>query len=277
MTLPATLFAGLLDDAALFPPGSASMAAAVPAHRQLKARWGAPVGPFVVPSSRLGELAEHADGDPLGIALICPAAELPDALGTVASIPGLRLETVEVPVVADATAARDALRRLDGALPATVGAALELPRTPQRDGVIAALAGTRYRAKLRTGGVVPEAFPDDEELAAGLAACVRAGVALKCTAGLHRPVRHVDPDTGFSHHGFLNVLLAVDALLNHAPVARDWLAENDDRCLAEALRGWSPRRVGVARAVFTSFGTCSVAEPLEELVRLRLLPALAAA
>ena len=31
------LFDGLFDDAALFPPGNAPMAAAVPAHRRLRA------------------------------------------------------------------------------------------------------------------------------------------------------------------------------------------------------------------------------------------------
>ena len=30
----------------------------------------------------------------------------------------------------------------------------------------------------------------------------------KCTAGLHNAVRHRAADTGFEHHGFLNVLLA---------------------------------------------------------------------
>ena len=38
------LFTGLFDDAALFPPGDAPMAAAVPAHRQLRARLGDLVG-----------------------------------------------------------------------------------------------------------------------------------------------------------------------------------------------------------------------------------------
>ena len=38
------LFDGLFDDAALFPPGDAPMAAAVPAHRQLHERLGRLVG-----------------------------------------------------------------------------------------------------------------------------------------------------------------------------------------------------------------------------------------
>ena len=60
------LFAGLSDDAALFPPGDAPMATAVPAHRQLRAQLGGLVGHFVVPAVRLGELSEHlGDGEPV--------------------------------------------------------------------------------------------------------------------------------------------------------------------------------------------------------------------
>jgi hypothetical protein len=39
------LFDGLFDDAALFPPGDAPMAVAVPAHRELRAHLGGLVGP----------------------------------------------------------------------------------------------------------------------------------------------------------------------------------------------------------------------------------------
>ena len=77
--------------------------------------------------------------------------------------------------------------------------------------------------------------------------------------------------TGFRHHGLLNVLLAVDAQLNGAPVVRDWLEESDAGCVAVALRTWSPERVSGVRAAVVSFGTCSVSQPLAELVALRLL------
>lgn len=278
-TVLQALFADLLDDAALFPPGDASMAQAVAAHRELRARWGAPVGPLVVAASRLEELLGHADGEPLRLAVISPPGDVPAALSVAGSRRRLRLrlESVELPVIADAASARDAVRLLDRTLPARVSAALELPRTGERNGVLAALAGTRYRAKLRTGGMVSEAFPDTAELAAALQDCVRAGVPVKCTAGLHRAVRHTDPVTGFRHHGFLNVLLAVDALVNGAPVARDWLDENDATCLAVALRSWSTERAARVREAFISFGTCNVTEPLADLVGLRLIPARAAA
>jgi hypothetical protein len=154
-----------------------------------------------------------------------------------------------------------------------VPAAVELPRSAARDEVLDVLAGTGHRAKLRTGGVRAALFPSPEELAATLAACVARGVALKCTAGLHSAVRHTDAATGFAHHGFLNLLAACDALAAGEPAAaaERWLRQDDPGVL---VGDWSPDRVARARAVFTSFGTCSVLEPVDDLVRLSLLPTL---
>jgi hypothetical protein len=269
------LFTGLFDDAALFPPGDAPMAAAVPAHRELRARLGDLVGPFVVPATRLDELvAELADGDRVPVSLIAAAGTLAAAVARVEAEPRLALTAVEVPGVVDGRTATEAVRSLS-ALPAGVAAAVELPRTAARDEVLDVLARTPYRAKLRTGGQRAELFPDPAELTGTLAACVTRGIALKCTAGLHSAVRHRDPATGFEHHGFLNVLLAVDALAAGAPavVALDRLGEADAGVLVSALRTWPADRAARARAVFTSFGTCSVPEPVDDLVALGLLPA----
>jgi hypothetical protein len=263
------LFEGLFDDAALFPPGDAPMAAAVPAHRQLRAQLAGLVGPFVVPAARLDELVEHlGEGDSFGVSVIAAAGDLLAALERVAAERRLRLAAVEVPVVPDGEAARTAVGVLDEVLPVDVPAAVEIPRTAARDEVLDALAGTRHRAKVRTGGLRAELFPSPAELAATLAACVARGMAVKCTAGLHHAVRHTDPATGFEHHGFLNVLAACAALAA-GEAAEPWLLAD-----AESLTtGWTADRVTRARAVFTSFGTCSVLEPVDDLVALGLLPA----
>lgn len=269
------LFDGLFDDAALFPPGDAPMATAVPAHRSHRARLGRLVGPFVVPARRLDELATQLDGpEPFGISLIAAAGDLPAAAARVAADPRLALAAVEVPVVADAEAAIRSLRILDDEVPADVPVAVEVPRTDAREQVLDVLAGTRYRAKLRTGGLAADLFPSPAELAATLHACVSRSLAVKCTAGLHHAVRHTDPATGFPHHGFLNVLVAAGALASGAPplVAADWLSETDARALVTSVRTWAAERAARARAVFTSFGTCSVPEPVDDLIDLGLLP-----
>ena len=69
-------------------------------------------------------------------------------------------------------------------------------------------------AKFRTGGPTAEAVPDDAELAAFIAPCLDRGSPFKLTAGLHHAVRYTETETGFEHHGFLNVL----ARHSHAPL-----------------------------------------------------------
>lgn len=270
-----TLFDGFFDDVALFPPGGAPMTAAVPAHRQLRSRLGDLVGPFVVPAVRIDELLGClGDADAFAVSLIAAAGDLPTAVARIAADPRLVLSAVEFPVVDDGAAAARAVQLLDAVLPAGVAAALEVPRAGTRGAVLDVLAGTRVRAKLRTGGLRADLFPSPRELAGTLHACVARGVAAKCTAGLHHAVRHTDPATGFEHHGFLNVLLAVGALSAGATpaVAAKWLAETDPGIVATAVLTWPGERAQRARASFTSFGTCSVLEPVDDLVALGLLP-----
>ncbi|MEV7923845.1 hypothetical protein [Kitasatospora sp. NPDC088264] len=263
------LFHGLFDDAAVFPPGNLPVAEAVPAHRGHRAAWYAEaVGPLLCGAGRLGELAAAvAGGAPLGVGLVLPggSAELGPALAAAPfEVAGVEL------AVRDAAEAVAALDRL---LPPDVPAAIELPRELLRgDGlgeVLDVLVDSPYRAKFRTGGVVAEAFPDEEELAAFLTGCALRGLPYKCTAGLHNAVRHTDPTTGFEHHGFLNVLLAAQETDRAAAAAV--LAERDGAVLAKAAQALTDRQVTVIRNSFTAFGTCSIAEPLDDLAALGLL------
>lgn len=60
--------------------------------------------------------------------------------------------------------------------------------------------------KLRTGGVTAGAFPSPEQIASGAITEVReAGIPMKCTAGLHHPIRHFNQSVNTKMHGFLNV------------------------------------------------------------------------
>ncbi|GAA2803735.1 hypothetical protein GCM10010441_30580 [Kitasatospora paracochleata] len=263
MTVPA-LFTGLFDDAAVFPPGDAPLPDAVAAHRTHRASWYAEsVGPLLCGAGRIGELAALAGPDlPVGLVLPQGSAHLAPALADAA---GLTVATVELadPDVRQAVAALDAL------LPEGVTAAVELPRAGRPEDALDALAGTPYRAKYRTGGLSADAFPDEAELAAFLAGCAERGLPYKCTAGLHHAVRHTDAATGFEHHGFLNVLLA--SLAGDRKVAADVLAERNGAVLAGAAGELTDPQIAHIRRHFTSFGTCSIAEPLEDLETLGLL------
>ncbi len=58
--------------------------------------------------------------------------------------------------------------------------------------------------KLRCGGIVKEAFPSVEQVAAMIQTCVIAGIPMKFTAGLHHPIRHFADEYDEYMHGFIN-------------------------------------------------------------------------
>jgi hypothetical protein len=82
-------------------------------------------------------------------------------------------------------------------------------------------------------------------------------------------VRHRDPETGFVHHGFLNVLVAAADAAEGTDVAglTETLASTD----APDLTARARRALGRPRPLFTGFGSCSVEEPLNDLLELDLL------
>jgi hypothetical protein len=245
-------FLGFLDDASVFPPGNAPVGEALPAHRAHRSAWYADlVGPFVFPVDRLGELS-GLDLDDVAFSVTTPAARVAEALTA-----PVTLAAVEVaPPPPDDIAGL--IGRLDDSLPDGVTAYIEVPRGDQRDHVLDAIAGTRYRAKFRTGGTVPQAHPGERELASSLQAAIRRGIAFKCTAGLHHAVRH-----GPVEHGFLNVLRATSALQDGASV--------DEAAALLAHRAAFLDGLAGARTSFVSFGTCSISEPVADLVALELI------
>jgi hypothetical protein len=145
-----------------------------------------------------------------------------------------------------------------------------------------AIARHGLRAKIRTGGITPDAFPAIPSVAEFLRACRAKGVAFKATAGLHHPLRCLKPltyepnaPTGTTH-GFLNVFLAA-ALLDHAD---EILAETDPGAFVfdDDAASWRGRTVSTddiatMRKTFAiSFGSCSFEEPIGDLRELELLP-----
>ena len=138
-------------------------------------------------------------------------------------------------------------------------------------------------AKLRCGGAQAQAFPSVRQVAGFVASCRDAGVRFKATAGLHHAIRHVQAGTGFHTHGFLNLLAA--AVLAHArgldaQALAAVLGEEDPAAFevgadAIAFRGEraGPEEVARARSeLFVGYGSCSFAEPVEDLRALGILP-----
>jgi hypothetical protein len=155
-------------------------------------------------------------------------------------------------------------------------------------GFVAALAGHMAAAKVRTGGIVADAFPSPDHVAAFLVACQGAGVSFKATAGLHHPVRAEYPLTYEPNcprgtmHGFINVFIAAAMVREHgieASRAAAILQETDAAAFKFTPEGvrWDGLVLGdaelaEAREGFAlSYGSCSFDEPVEDLKGLGLL------
>lgn len=263
----AGLFDGLLDDAAIFPPGNAPLEEAVPAHRAwLASPSAALVGVFVCSAGRLDDLSRLGADFPVSVTL----PEGPGALASVLARGDLEIVSVEVPCTDD----DDTWRGFEDAAHRTQVHA-EVALGDLTPGLAERLASAGIRLKLRTGGAEAEMFPTAAALARGIVTAVGADLPFKLTAGLHAAVRHRDPETGFEHHGFGNVLVATAAGLRGADLA-DVAAVLDTRdaaTIARELRQLSATEVTAVRRQFRSFGTCSIQEPLDDLAALGLLEA----
>lgn len=136
--------------------------------------------------------------------------------------------------------------------------------------------------KLRTGGTDAAAIPGARQVARVIVHCVKQGVPLKFTAGLHHPFRHFDADLRAMTHGFLNVFVAavlaqatalelddVQAVLEEQD-GREFRFDDQYLSWNEALASLDEIE-GVRRRVAISFGSCSFDEPREGLAALGLL------
>jgi hypothetical protein len=272
----------LVDDAAIFPPGNAPLDEAVAAHRQHRASsYAGMVGPFVVSDARLPELGKLLQ-EPLEVIVVVTggAGAIAPAITWASRTEGVALAGVEVAMrESDAGDLAPNARRIITAvdqLGLDVPVSVEVPRLYGAEpsaswlGALDELAAVDHRVKLRTGGLAEDAFPSPHELATCIVSALDRELRFKCTAGLHHAVRHTDPQTGFDHHGFLNVLLATRASLDGAGVD-DVAAVLEQRHGAALTRDLDADALTSARRWFTSFGSCSVLDPLDDLTTLGLV------
>ncbi|MET0999399.1 MAG: hypothetical protein ABWX73_11825 [Marmoricola sp.] len=273
-----------VDDAAIFPPASTDLVQAVEDHGTHRAsEYADLVGGFLVSDVKVADLA-NAVVDPLAVNLVVTggAGAIEPAVTWVSRSEGLDLRAVEFALRDEDDLAHNARRlvqvvdSLDEMLDdVTIFAEPPMVRGAPSHGWLAALdelAAREIALKFRTGGLSADLFPGSADLAVCLEAALDRELPFKCTAGLHHAVRHRDPETGFEHHGFLNVLLATRASLDGSgldEVARV-LEDTDGAGLAGHLSA-DPALAARTRRWFTSFGSCSVLEAHEDLVELGLL------
>lgn len=287
----------LVDDAAVFPPGNAPLDTALTAHRRhRRTAWADLVGPFVVSDVALPELidAVRASGDstPLRVSVVVTggAGAIEPAVRWAGRADELELAAVELALRDEQDLPRNARRvttvvdqlRASGDLDDDTPVYVEPPRPlgpePAASWLTALdeVAALDLRLKFRTGGVTADAFPSAAELASCIDAALDRELRFKCTAGLHHALRH-RVDEGFDRpvdqHGFLNVLLATRAALDGGGVddIAQALGTADPSVVRDTLDDEGEETLVSARRWFVSFGSCSVLEPLEDLVALGLV------
>jgi hypothetical protein len=275
-TLPPT-WSGFFDDAAVFPPGNAEMPDAVEAFQRREDEWYADlVASLVVTDERVPTV--QAAGIPLSVVVTGGAGAVAGAVKLAARagnpVAGIEIALRDLDDLAGnarrVVAAVDAART-DGALDDETPIFVELPTGDVTHGWEAAadeVAAAELRLKFRTGGVEAHLFPRADQVAAWIDAALDRELAFKCTAGLHNAVRHRDPETGFEHHGFLNVLVATQRIFDGMPDAVADLEERDPQALLARARDLD---LAKARRWFTGVGSCSILEPLTDLTDLGLL------
>lgn len=293
----------LIDYAGLFPPASLDMESAVAEYRA--ARTGSDawiVDRFICPVSRLeellGVLAPTMTVGEESWRLAVTAGWLGDLSAhagsmrafedTAGSAATVDLVEVRVPpgTAADTGALDEAARDILRAYRAVV--AFEIPWDDAVDTAFDALAAVRadvgraLLVKIRCGGLTAESFPPSEAVARFLLQAEERSLPVKATAGLHHPFRHTDPETGFTHHGFVNLLAAaaLTAAGAHIGTVTGALSETDPDVFEIAPAGisWRDHRAGrdaldaVRSKLFVGYGSCSFTDPVEDLTGLGVLP-----
>jgi len=286
---------GLIDYAGLFPPTELDMAGAVAGYRAARSGTEAwIVDRFLCPVSRLEELggaltATMEPGEPawrvsaiaLGDLDVEPAAI--DAFD--AEMKGaaeIQIVETKVPRGELAAWAVRALSSLDRMVFFEVSWQADVPGS--LDALVAVREETSRSlgAKLRTGGLSADDFPPSPVVARFIAGCHERSLPMKATAGLHHPFRHVDHETGFTRHGFLNLLAASALASAGEPVETLALVVADDDPTSFSLDRsglrWRDRVVPASdlqdarRELFVAYGSCSFDEPVEDLTALGVLP-----
>ena len=271
------LFTGLFDDASMFPPQDEPVQSAFVGHLTHRSAWYADmIGPFVCSAARIttvDALAARRGIDRIDVSMVVVDGfdGLTRALEWADSCAHVNLAAIELPLgVHDL---HDALRLLTPLLAEDRLVYLEIPVPRVNEDYVHDLAPTGVRLKLRTGGTAIEAFQTEYKLAKPIVLCAAERLAFKCTAGLHHAVRQRDSATLFEHHGFLNVALAarVAAATGSHGATAALLAERDPHALAYRIADLTPADVLATRALFSSFGTCSISEPIDDLLGMRLV------
>lgn len=291
------LLQGIVDYAGLFPPASLTMAEGVSEyahHRSGPDAWA--LGRFVLPAARLDEFDEaalyvlpHDSARSWALSALL-GSDLEEDVGRVERFNERHSNVNAGAVIVDTVelkthAVRDVVRASE-LLDRRFDTYMEIPVADDPIELVEAISMTTAKAKIRTGGVTPDAFPSSAQVARFMARCIQREVAFKATAGLHHPWRaeyrltYADDAPKGVMFGFLNVLLAVAALdagLGEAQAIalleeRDAHAVRfDERCARWRGHSFPIDMLSRVRDTMVAFGSCSFREPVGDMRALHLL------
>lgn len=284
------LLSDLIDYAGLFPPAALQMQPAVENYTRYLAgpnAWA--LARFVLPVSRFAEFETAMKAikpiEPWGLSALLganPEAELAE----IDQFNHRNKGRAAVDAVEVKASTADEICHIRAFVRGSITCYFEIPAENPGE-VLPTIHAIHARAKIRTGGVTPNAFPSSETVSHFISECAKHDVAFKATAGLHHPLRCVKPmtDEPDAHtsimHGFLNVFLAAALAKQKLSIADlcdlledrdgDHLRFDDDRVY------WRDHRMSLQDIIETrrhfaiSFGSCSFEEPLADLRKLNLL------
>jgi hypothetical protein len=285
------LLSEVVDYAGLFPPSQVSMSIAVQNfNTYLKGEHSWMLGRFVVPAARLEEFSESAeeclDGKNLWRLSVLAGGNLSETLEQIEEFNQTydgkaKIDSLEVKVE-EATEITEAAK----ILPPELKTYFEFPPNDILADFITALALSKQRAKIRTGGVTVDAFPSTDEIIKFMRLCVAANIPFKATAGLHHPLRCVKPLTYETNaptgtmNGFLNLFLSACLLRQNlnSPQVHRLMNETDGENFEfeEEEIFWTNQNISLNTINLTrqknaiSFGSCSFTEPVEDLQKLEV-------
>ncbi len=247
------------------------------------------LGRFVIPVARLEELEPSLPKDPeypWPVSALL-SGNLETDLAAIAAFNHRQHGTAQIDSVEMRVQSPGQIESSAKLLPEDFLTYFEIPIAQDPSPLIAAIAECGRRAKIRTGGVAAEAFPQTGEIVRFLDLAARANVAFKATAGLHHPLYSYRPLTYSADapqawmFGFLNLFLAASWIrLGMDPKAIAPLLEEQDPAALRLSSGdiaWRVFRLTGAQVedvrirFALSFGSCSFEEPIADLEKLGFL------
>jgi hypothetical protein len=290
------LLTGIIDYAGIFPPASLPLSKAWNNYLDyLNSPYSWMLGKFICPAKLLPELGnlidESKEKQTIDVSVIGSSGE-EDFNPVFSFISGhekrVKVETIEVRALSQVNFKEFLevlLKKMNKTLPGIKNLFCEVSESFEETVRIMSVISQKQPElcfKVRTGGTETSAFPSSEQIANAIKLCRDNNVKIKCTAGLHHPIRHFNKEVNTKMHGFLNVFTA--GVLSHSlDLSEEQLTEilNDEKVdnfmFFEEGFSWkkynaSIEQISEARKNFiVSFGSCSFDEPVNDLKALGLL------